>query len=85
MLVLSRKIGEKIVVKLDQATLEALLASVRASGKAVDLEVTLIEVDRNKVRLGLTAPRSVPIYRSELLGQDGLPVRNIAAGHPRQA
>jgi carbon storage regulator len=32
-----------------------------------DVEVTLLEIDRGKVRLGLTAPRSVPILRLEIL------------------
>jgi carbon storage regulator len=47
MLVLSRKIGERIVI-----------------GNSV--LVTVIEVDRNKVRLGISAPDDVSILREEL-------------------
>lgn len=32
-----------------------------------DITVTLTEVERNKVKLGVRAPRSVPIMRDELL------------------
>ena len=32
-----------------------------------DVIVTVVEVDRGRVRLGITAPKEVPIYRSELL------------------
>jgi carbon storage regulator len=29
--------------------------------------ITVIEIDRGKIRLGIEAPKDVPIYRSELL------------------
>lgn len=48
MLVLSRRIGEKIVI-----------------GEGI--VVTVVEVHRDSVRLGVDAPRSVPINRAELL------------------
>ena len=32
-----------------------------------DVWVTLLEIDRNKVRLGIEAPRGTPIMRKELL------------------
>jgi carbon storage regulator len=48
MLVLSRKLGESIVI-----------------GK--DIKVTVLYVDRYKIRLGIEAPRQVAIYREELL------------------
>jgi carbon storage regulator len=48
MLVLSRKLGEKIFI-----------------GENICL--TVIDVDRGKVRLGIEAPRDVPIFRQELL------------------
>ena len=46
-LVLSRKVGEKIMI-----------------GDNVELEVTA--VNGKQVRIGITAPRDVPIVRSEL-------------------
>ncbi|MBY0525290.1 MAG: carbon storage regulator [Gemmataceae bacterium] len=48
MLVLSRKLGEKIVI-------------------GDNICLTVIAVDRGKVRLGIEAPRTVPVYRQELL------------------
>jgi carbon storage regulator len=48
MLVLSRKLGEKIRI-------------------ADNIILTVIEIDRGKVRLGVEAPRDVPIFRDELL------------------
>lgn len=48
MLVLCRKLGEKVLI-------------------GDDVVVTVVDIDRNKIRLGITAPRDVPICRSELL------------------
>lgn len=48
MLVLSRKLGEKILI-----------------GK--DVTITVVDIDRGKVRLGVEAPRDVTIFRSELV------------------
>jgi carbon storage regulator len=57
MLVLSRKLGEKIYV-------------------GDNICITVVDIDRGKIRLGIEAPRDVPIYRQELLplgGQQLLP------------
>lgn len=48
MLVLSRKLGEKIYI-----------------GESIC--ITVVDIDRGKIRLGIEAPRDVPIYRQELL------------------
>jgi len=48
MLVLSRKLGEKIMI-------------------GPDIIITVIDIDRGKIRLGIDAPRDVPVFRSELL------------------
>jgi carbon storage regulator len=48
MLVLSRKLGEKIIIN-DNIT------------------ITVVDIDRGKIRLGIEAPRDVPIFREELL------------------
>ena len=53
MLVLSRKLGEKIHIG-DNVT------------------ITVVEIDRGKIRLGIEAPRSVPIFRRELLPLDAV-------------
>ena len=47
MLVLSRKVGAKIVI---------------ASGK---IELVVLEIKGNKVRLGISAPKDITILRSE--------------------
>lgn len=47
MLVLSRKLGEKIVI----------------NGNIV---VTVVKIDRNQVRIGVDAPKDVPVYREEI-------------------
>ena len=48
MLVLSRKLGEKIRI-------------------GDNICITVVDIDRGKIRLGIEAPRDVPIYRDELL------------------
>lgn len=48
MLVLSRKLGEKIFI-------------------GPNICITVVDIDRGKIRLGIEAPGDVPIYRQELL------------------
>jgi carbon storage regulator len=48
MLVLSRKLGERILVP------------------QCDLSVTVVAIDGNTVKLGITAPTEVGVYREEL-------------------
>ena len=50
MLVLSRKLGEKIYIN-------------------DNICITIVDIDRGKIRLGIEAPRDVPIFRQELLNQ----------------
>jgi carbon storage regulator len=50
-LVLSRKLGEKIFI-------------------GDDVTITVVDIDRGKIRLGIEAPRDLPIYRQELLPHD---------------
>jgi carbon storage regulator len=57
MLVLSRKIGEKIMI-------------------GEDIEVCVVEISGGKARIGITAPKNVPVFREELLP---LPVTAPAA------
>jgi carbon storage regulator len=47
MLVLSRKIGQRIIL-------------------GADIEITVVQIQRKRVRLGVTAPRDVPVDRCEL-------------------
>jgi carbon storage regulator len=48
MLVLSRKLGEQILVP------------------AHDLAVTVLAIEGNKVRLGISAPDEIEVYRAEI-------------------
>jgi carbon storage regulator len=54
MLVLSRKLGEKIYIN-------------------DNICITVVDIDRGKIRLGIEAPRDVPIFRQELLGDGKAP------------
>ena len=51
MLVLTRKLGEKIRI-------------------GDSITVTVVEVDRGKVRIGIEAPKDVRVMRDELLNPD---------------
>jgi carbon storage regulator len=59
MLVLSRKLGEKIYIN-------------------ENICITVVDIDRGKIRLGIEAPRDVPIFRQELL-TDGPPTKSDTA------
>lgn len=48
MLVLTRKLGERVMI-------------------GNDIVVTIVEIDRGKIRLGIEAPKNVLIYREEIL------------------
>jgi len=52
MLVLSRKLGEKIYI-------------------SDNICITVVDIDRGKIRLGIEAPRNVPIFRQELVASPG--------------
>jgi len=54
MLVLSRKLGEKIHI-------------------GENICITIVDIDRGKIRLGIEAPREVPIFRQELLAANNQP------------
>lgn len=58
MLVLTRKLGESIMI-----------------GNGVT--VTVVGIDRGKIRLGVQTPRSVPVVRSELLGDDAVVIPDL--------
>lgn len=62
MLVLSRKLGEKIYI-------------------GDNICITVVDIDRGKIRLGIEAPRDVPIYRQELLPLSQQQRNDAAAGN----
>lgn len=50
-----------------------MLALSRKQGEAVvigsDVEITVLEIKGEQVKLGIAAPKSVPVYRKELYVQ----------------
>ena len=58
---------------LTQGTVSRMLALSRKKDEAIiindDVEVTVIEIKGDQVKLGITAPKSVPIYRKEVYVQ----------------
>jgi carbon storage regulator len=63
MLVLTRRVGEEIVI-------------------AGDIRVTVVAVNGQRVRLGITAPPSVAVVRLELLAEDSERARSPGNGRP---
>jgi carbon storage regulator len=54
MLVLSRKVGEKVIITVPPSTQPTVIA------------VTLVETRADRCRLGYEAPRTVSIHRQEI-------------------
>ncbi len=50
-----------------------MLALSRKVGEAIvignDIEVTILEIKGEQVKIGISAPKSVPVYRKELFVQ----------------
>jgi carbon storage regulator len=65
MLVLTRRVGEEIVI-------------------AGNIRVMVVAVKGQTVRLGITAPSSVPVVRRELLAACSEGARSPASGRPGQ-
>ena len=66
MLVLSRKMHETIQIGGGSSGLPVIIIEV-------------VNIDRGKIRLGITAPQSVPIHRTELLDGSAKPASTDAA------
>ena len=62
MLVLSRKLGEKIHI-------------------GDNITVTIVDIDRGKVRIGIEAPREVPVFRHELVADRQSEAVSLACSH----
>ncbi len=43
-----------------------------------DVEVTLLEIKGDQIKIGINAPKSVPIYRKEIFAQ--IQEENVSAG-----
>ena len=50
-----------------------MLALSRKTGESIvignDVEITILEVKGNQVKVGIKAPKSVPVYRKEIYEQ----------------
>lgn len=50
-----------------------MLALARKTNQSImignDIEITLLEIKGNQVKIGINAPKSVPIYRKEIYVQ----------------
>ncbi len=48
-----------------------MLVLSRKNGEKIqiadDIIITVVEIDRGKVRLGIDAPKDIPVFRTELL------------------
>lgn len=62
MLVLSRKLGEKILI-------------------GNDIVVTVVQISGSKIRLGIEAPKDVPVFRQELLDGNNQPQTFFQPNH----
>lgn len=47
-----------------------------------DIVITVVDIDRGKIRLGIEAPKNVPVYRTELLPEQKIRAL-IAAGYSK--
>lgn len=52
MLILTRKVGEKIML-----------------GDDGEIQITVVALDGNKVRLGILAPNEIPVHREEIFNR----------------
>ena len=48
-----------------------MLVLSRKEGESIfigpNIKITVVDIDRGKIRLGIEAPKEVPVYRQELL------------------
>lgn len=65
MLVLSRMVGQKIVIG--------------APGESIEIEI--VAVRGSKVRLGVTAPTAIPVFREEIAPDPMPQVTKLAKGN----
>lgn len=66
MLVLTRKIGEKLRI-----------------GTNGEIEICVVEIRGDRIRIGVNAPRDLPVHRSEVF--DAIQRQNARSGQPPAA
>ena len=59
-----------LLKKIPRRAVSRMLALSRKKDESIiindDIEITIIEVKGDQVKLGITAPKSIPIYRKEV-------------------
>lgn len=63
-----------------------MLALARKENQSIvindDIEVTVLEIKGDQVKIGITAPKSVPVYRKELFVQIQEANKEAVAANP---
>lgn len=53
--------------------MNSVLALSRKKGESIiinnNIEITILEIKGDQIKIGINAPKSVPIYRKEIYGQ----------------
>ena len=66
-----------------------MLVLTRKTGQTImigdDIEITVLSIAGEKVRLGIRAPRDVPVFREEVTVQASEPPGVLRAGEPPAA
>lgn len=59
--------------KREQRKVNSVLALSRKKGESIiinnNIEITILEIKGDQIKIGINAPKSVPIYRKEIYGQ----------------
>jgi sRNA-binding carbon storage regulator CsrA len=66
MLVLARSVNEGITARFDEQTLETLLQQARTAKQPILFRFGPVEIQGGKVRLGIHAPKQIPVDRDEV-------------------
>jgi len=68
MLVITRKVGESIFINCENKGSEGNSSSTKDSTDNYDkIEVVVLEMGKNQIKLGVKAPKKIKIMRSELV------------------
>lgn len=66
-----------------------MLALSRKKGESIiinnNIEVTILEIKGDQIKIGIDAPKSVPIYRKEIYGQIKEENKNSGSIQEREA
>ena len=66
MLILTRTKDKTVEFSFSEEVLRTLLTEAQQTNKPVEISILVTTLNSNMVKLGITAPRCVPIRRGEL-------------------